>query len=225
MLRVILSGCSFVPSVLYGSITETNVEYVRDVFSLNMNIDKEMRLRVLPDLFEDVTDKTLMSGRFEYNTISAGTRNKFGNFTLLGHAVRSRFGIAQLQQLEPWSIPCNFAAADDLIVDYLWGCKVRSEPPSVTSIKYLLEKGARLNDRGFQGQTPLMFAVEWFDPSTVNWLIDAGANVNSVDMFGFSCLDRCMVLQPNVRSSMREVLLLAGAFVQAVADKPYPATP
>ena len=56
------------------------------------------------------------------------------------------------------------------------------------NIRYLIEKGARVNIFNSTGETPFMIACEQHNKDVLNLLIENGADINTLDDDGFDCL-------------------------------------
>jgi ankyrin repeat protein len=62
----------------------------------------------------------------------------------------------------------------------------------VQAVEVLLSKGAHVNARGQEEQTPLIAAADRGDPKVVELLLSAGADVNLQNKFGETALSRAI---------------------------------
>lgn len=72
--------------------------------------------------------------------------------------------------------------------------------------KLLIERGADVNESGYE-VCPLMMAVEWKTPSLVQYLLNAGADVNK------STLSHALAINSPCRDLIVELLLDAGSII------------
>ncbi len=80
-------------------------------------------------------------------------------------------------------------------------------------MKVLIDAGAEIDSRGFQGQTPLMLAAYRItNAESIRLLLDAGADVNAQDNYGETPLILAAA-SPNSNPEALRVLIDAGANV------------
>ena len=88
------------------------------------------------------------------------------------------------------------------------------------TVKLLLEKGANLEARDEEGDTPLIYAASYAAPNIVQLLLEKGAKVEAQDLNGFTALQAaacggCVSIDMGSTFGSMQLLLQKGANVEA----------
>ncbi|KAI4096216.1 MAG: hypothetical protein LQ339_007021 [Xanthoria mediterranea] len=94
----------------------------------------------------------------------------------------------------------------------------------VANVRLLLEKGAKLDPRQFQGYTPLLLAVETDQQQAVQVLLDAGADINAKLNNGSGALHIALYIASNMKHTDMVTVLLARG-IECFTPNNYGTTP